>query len=247
MANTHTSFAQEVLRYNGSSTVLKGIMYRAAKEFNEKEGIKIDLKGKSTGFGIQKLLAGECDIAGGGRPLKAKEKEKGLVETKAFSDAFVIVVHPTNPLTEITSQQLTDILQGKIEEWDDLNGPKGKKIVIISPPVKSATYDHAKELLEFNELPQNTIFVDMTPTVYTKVKTFPVSIGWLSHATLMDKKDIKILQLIDNGNKSGMSQLRTMYFYTMGEPQGNSKKFIDFMKSSRGQAIITDAGFFIEN
>lgn len=128
MASTHTSSAQEVLRYNGSSTLLKGIMYKAAKEFKAEEGIEIDLKGKSTGFGIKKLLAGECDIAGGGRPLSAEEKAKGLVETEALSDAYVVVVHPTNPLNEITSQQLAGILQGKITSWDELNGPSGKKL-----------------------------------------------------------------------------------------------------------------------
>ena len=68
--------AAEIIKYNGSSTILKAIMYKAAKQFEQKEGIKFDLKGKSTGFGIKKLLAGECDIAGGGRPLKADEKNK---------------------------------------------------------------------------------------------------------------------------------------------------------------------------
>ncbi len=255
-ADIHISRAQDILRYNGSSTILKGIMYKAARAFEKKEGIKFDLKGKSTGFGIKKLLAGECDIAGGGRPLTDAEKGKGLVETKAFLDAYAVVVHPANPLSEITIDQLRGIMHGKITSWNDLNGPAGKKIVIISPPKKSAHYKFFKKMMGFQELPKNSIVVDMTPNVYKKVKTFPVSIGWLSYSTIMGKKDIKILDIINKGKKCDISPssvrsgtypfVKTMYFYTMGQPSGMSKKFIDFMKSDAGKAIVMESGFFNE-
>ncbi|MCB2184278.1 MAG: PstS family phosphate ABC transporter substrate-binding protein [Desulfobulbaceae bacterium] len=247
--------AQDAIRYNGSSTILKAVMYDAAKIFKEEKGVVFDLKGKSTGFGIKKLLAGECDVAGGGRPLSTEEQGKGLVETKAFLDAYAFIVNNSNPVNSITSEQLTGILKGQIVKWDDLNGPAGKKIVILSPPEKSAHYKNTKKIIGFDALPANSMMVDMTPNVLKKVQSFPVAIGWLSAANVNGNKDVKLLQVIHNAEEVAINQSnvlsgkypyqQTMYFYTKGEPTGSVKEFIDFMKGPKGQTIITSAGFFL--
>ncbi len=247
--------AQESLRYNGSSTILKAVMYDAAKAFKEENGVKFDLKGKSTGFGIKKLLAGECDIAGGGRPLKQEERQKGLVETKAFLDGYAFIVNKANPINSIASEQIAGIMNGKIVKWDELGGPAGKKIVILSPPEKSAHYKNAKKIIGFDKLPAHSMMVDMTPNVFKKVQAFPVAIGWLSSSNVVGKKEVKMLQVMHNGedvlaNQANLASgkypyQQTMYFYTMGEPAGEVKDFIDFMKGTKGQTIITNAGFFL--
>ncbi len=247
--------AQESLRYNGSSTILKAVMYDAAKVFKEEKGVKFDLKGKSTGFGIKKLLAGECDIAGGGRALKKEELEKGLVETKAFLDAYAFIVNKSNPLNSLSSDKIAEIMTGKIVKWDDLDGPTGKKIVILSPPENSAHYKNAKKIIGFDKLPSHSMMADMTPNVSKKVQSFPVAIGWLSSASVVGKTEVKVLQIVHNGEEIPINQAnlasgkypyqQTMYFYTMGEPAGKVKDFIDFIKDAKGQTIITNAGFFL--
>ncbi len=254
-ASVAFSEAQETIRYNGSSTILKAIMSQAATAFEAQEGIKFDLKGKHTGFGIKKLLADECDIAGGGRPLKEDEKKKGLVETKLFMDTAAFIVHQSNPLTKIDSAQLTGVLKGSLNHWDDIGGPEGKKIIIISPPLASMHYKNVKKFIGFDALPKNSMTVDVPPNVYKKVKSFPVSIGWLSHANVANKKDVKTLDIVIDGEAVTINQAnvtsgkypyqQTMYFYTKGNPEGNVKKFIEFMQADSGNAIITEAGFFL--
>lgn len=249
------SEAQETIRYNGSSTILKAIMTQAVTAFEAKEGIKFDLKGKHTGFGIKKLLADECDIAGGGRPLKEDEKKKGLVETKLFLDTGAFIVHQSNPITKLDSTQITDILKGSLNQWGDIGGPEGKKIIIISPPLESSHYKNIRKFVGFDALPKNSMIVDVPPNVYKKVKSFPVSIGWLSYANVANKKDVKTLDIVFDGEAVTINQAnvssgkytyqQTMYFYTKGSPEGNVKKFIEFMQSKSGDAIITEAGFFL--
>ncbi len=249
------AYAEDNIRYNGSSTILKAVMHKASSTFKGQTGVKFDLKGKSTGFGIKKLLAGECDIAGGGRPLKGDEKAKGLAETKVFLDAYAFIVHKSNPINKISSEQITGILNGSISTWDELGGLAGKKIIILSPPEASAHYKNAKKIIGFAELPKNSMKVDMTPNVYKKVKSFPAAIGWLSRANVLKAKDIKILDIEHNGASVPMNQdnlssgnypyQQSMYFFTKGEPGGNVKKFIDFVKGDEGQKIITEAGFFL--
>ena len=239
------ALAAGTIRYNGSSTIMKAIMYDAAKQFEQKEGVKIDLKGKSTGYGIKKLLAGECEFAGGGRALKPEEKAKGLEAFPIFKDGCSIIVNSSNPVSNISKDQLAAILRGEITSWDELGGPSGKKIIIISPPSDSSHYKNVQKQLGFDKLPGNAMVMDMTPDVYSKVKTFPLSIGWLSVSTIKGKNDIKTIT-VDGGDASGeFLYTKSMYFYTMGEPGSEVNKFMNYLKGDQGKAIITRAGFLL--
>jgi phosphate transport system substrate-binding protein len=239
------AFAAETIRYNGSSTIMKAIMYDAAKQFEQEEGVSIDLKGKSTGYGIKKLLAGECDFAGGGRTLKPEEKAMGLEEFPIFRDGCSVIVHSSNPVGKISKDQLAGILRGEITSWDQLGGPSGKKIIIISPPGDSSHFKNAQKLLGFDKLPNNAMSMDMTPDVYSKVKTFPLSIGWLSVSTINGKNDIKTIK-IDGGAASGeFLYTKSMYFYTKGAPGSEVNNFMKFLEDDRGREIITRAGFLL--
>lgn len=239
------AFAAETIRYNGSSTIMKAIMYDAAKQFEQEKGVSIDLKGKSTGYGIQKLLAGECDFAGGGRTLKPEEKAKGLEEFPIFRDGCSVIVHSSNPVSKISKDELAGILRGEITSWDQLGGPSGKKIIIISPPGDSSHFKNTQKLLGFDKLPKNAMSMDMTPDVYSKVKTFPLSIGWLSVSTINGKKDIKSLKIENDSGPGDYLYTRPMYFYTKGAPSSDVSNFLDFLKTDQGRSIITKAGFLL--
>ena len=94
----------------------------------------------------------------------------------------------------------------------------------------------------------------MTPHVYNKVKVFPASIGWLSYANVNNKRDVKILKIKKQGEEIELNQsnivsgkypyLQAMYFYTMGAPKDNTKKFIDFVQSETGADLLMQMGFF---
>lgn len=249
-----SAYASNKIRYNGSSTILKGVMYKASTQFKKSQGVSFDLKGKSTGYGIKKLINGECDIAGGGRPLKSDEKAKGLIETKLFLDAHAFIVNKSNTVKELSTNQIKAVLSGKVSTWDQLGGAAGKKVVIVSPPLNSAHYKVAQKIIGFKALPKNAIKSDTTPKVYGKIKKFPVGIGWLSNASLKGKKTVRTLSINNKGKSVSISQStlengqypykQTMYFYTMGQPKGDIKKFIDYMKGSKGAAIIKQAGFY---
>ncbi|OQX13688.1 MAG: hypothetical protein BWK80_42605 [Desulfobacteraceae bacterium IS3] len=249
------SYSQEMIKVNGSAVLGKLLMPKAAEEFEKLEKVKFDLKYKTTGYGIEKLLAHECDVAAGARPLELSEKEKGLVETEICLDGYAFIVHESNPVKKIASEQIADIFKGKITSWDELGGFPGKKITIISPPIDAAYYVTAKKLIGFDTLPEGAIQVEMTTMVYETVKSHPLSIGLVSYADIMDKKDVNILDILHKGKHAKITQTHVyfgtypysqgMYLFTVGEPTGNVKKFIAFFKSKEGKRVIMDAGFFL--
>ena len=100
-------------------------------------------------------------------------------------------------------------------------------------------------MLGFDKIPKNTMSMAMTPDVYSKVKTFPLGIGWLSVSSIKGKKDIKAITT-DNEDVSGeYLYTRPMFFYTKGEPVSGVRKFMNYLKSDDGKAIITKAGFLL--
>ena len=250
-----TVLAAETIRYHGSSTILRAIMYKAAKGYKKTADVNFDLKGKSTGVGIEKLFAGECDIAGGGRPLKEGEKGKGLVETKVFIDAYAVIVNKKCPLDRISTKDFSDILMGNLSSWGETSWALNSKIRIYAPPSKSAHYKNLKKNIGFKELPHGSKHADMTPSVMYDVKSTYTAIGWLSYANVVKNHGVKILEIIDNGQPIAINQANLtsgaypysqgMYFYTQGQPEGAIKDFIAFLQSSEGETIIKEAHFFL--
>ncbi|MDH4317331.1 MAG: substrate-binding domain-containing protein [Desulfobulbaceae bacterium] len=251
------AFAAEQIRYHGSSTVVS-VVTNAVTAFNKKEGIVIDVKSKSSGVGVEKLLAGECDIAGVGRPLTDELRARGLVATKLFSDAYVVIVNEHVPLKSLDTKQLGDLVTGKITSWVELIPGNDYKIKVVAPPPGSAHYQNFQQMFAIQSLPQGAIVADMTPFVMDKVGQHPRAIGWLSYSTLhrstANKAKVKMLGIqtgagvvlptADSVRSNAYPFIEEQYIYTKGEPAGNVKKFIDFLKGSGGREIIVKTGFF---
>ena len=83
--------------------------------------------------------------------MKPAEKEKLRdrynttgVEIPVARDGLSIYLHATNPLNELTMDQLKQIFTGKITNWKDVGGPDAR-IIVYSRENSSGTYVFFKE------------------------------------------------------------------------------------------------------
>jgi len=118
----------------GSTTVLP-IAQAAAEAFMKKRpDINISLSGGGSGDGIKALIDKSTDIANSSRDMKPEEvklaRERGVdpVAHRVAIDAIVPIVHPTNPITDLTIEQLSLIYQGKITNWKEVGGADKKSL-----------------------------------------------------------------------------------------------------------------------
>ncbi|MDH4317313.1 MAG: substrate-binding domain-containing protein [Desulfobulbaceae bacterium] len=247
--------AAEAIRYHGSSTVVQ-VVAKASLPFQQQSGIVLDIKSEGSSVGIEKLLAGECDIAGVGQPLTDDLKSKGVVATKLFSDAYAVIANQHVPVDALQLEQLQGILTGKNVSWADFAPGKEYTIKLVTPPASSAHFTNFQQRFGIEALPLGTTVTDKAPYVAEEVMRHPRAIGWLSYSTVhLHRENIKILgitagnEVIQLDEKSVSSReypfISDQYIYTMGEPSGNVKKFIDFLNSQNGKAIIIDSGFFV--
>ncbi|KPQ43596.1 MAG: phosphate ABC transporter substrate-binding protein, PhoT family [Candidatus Methanoperedens nitroreducens] len=133
-----------VLKLDGSTTVYP-IAKTASEEFMKLHpAVTIDVQQSSTGEGLVKFLAGETDISDATRAPKdneyAEAKQKGmkLHMIVISNDAVGVIVHPSNPLSDLTTAQLKAIyFDGTVTDWSQItNGTKKGKIKIYNTDPK---------------------------------------------------------------------------------------------------------------
>ena len=117
-------------RIKGSDTVLPIAQQTAERFMTLNPSARVTVTGGGTGVGISALLDQTTDIAMASRAIKFSEKMKvkaageDLAEVPIAYDALAVVVHPSNPVTQLTRQQLEDIFRGKITNWQQVGTEK---------------------------------------------------------------------------------------------------------------------------
>jgi phosphate transport system substrate-binding protein len=248
-----------VLKLDGSTTVYP-IAKTAAEEFMKLHpAVTVDVQQSSTGEGLVKFLAGETDISDATRAPKdkeyadAKKKGMGLHMTIISNDAVGIIVHPGNPLSDLTTAQLKAIyFDGTITDWSQLtNGTKKGKINIYNtdPKISGTAELFNTKITGHAEKPyvNGTTIVHPTPKMIPTIKNDPDGIAYTPVNWI--NSDVKMVKV--NGVAPTQQTIldtsyllsRKMYMITDGVPTGLKREFINFILSEQGQNIVQKEGF----
>lgn len=248
-----TALAADSVVIKGSTTVLPVAQGTLEAFMKANPGVQMSLSGGGSGEGIKALIDKTTDIATSSREIKDKEvelaKSKGVnpVAHVVAYDAIIPVVHPKNKVSNLTIDQLSQIYQGNITNWKEVGGDD-LKIVVISRDSSSGTFeswDHfvmkkAKVTPRAQMLASNGALV--TAVAKNKYAIAYLGIGYVN-------KSVKPLQVngVTASIQTAMSKeypfSRELYMYTNGEPQGQTAKYISFVKSADGQKIVAREGF----
>lgn len=118
------SLGANAQRIKGSDTVLPVAQQTAERFMNQHPDARVTVTGGGTGVGISALMDHTTDIAMASRPIKFSEKMKikgageEVDEVIVAYDALAVVVHPSNPVKQLTRQQLEDIFRGEDKQLE---------------------------------------------------------------------------------------------------------------------------------
>jgi phosphate transport system substrate-binding protein len=121
LASASVFAAAGPLIWRGDITVARGVVGDVAKAWEKAGNGKIEVQSFNTASGLDALEKGQADLAGTARPAFGAA-EAGLTFTPVAWDGVVLITHPSNPVSNITMQQLHDIYYGKITNWKELGG-----------------------------------------------------------------------------------------------------------------------------
>ena len=123
------AFAAGEIVMNGSTTVLPFAQSTAEAFMKNNPGIKISVSGGGSGNGAKAIVDGTADIANMSREMKKEEIEKATAkgitpkQHVVAVDCIIPIVHPSNPVKNLTTAQLKDIYMGTITNWKEVGGP----------------------------------------------------------------------------------------------------------------------------
>lgn len=247
-------FAAGEIVMNGSTTVLPFAQSTAEAFMKNNPGVKISVSGGGSGNGAKAIVDGTAHIANMSREMKKEEIEKasakGIKPVKhvVAVDCIVPIVHPSNSVKNLTTAQLKDIYMGNITNWKEVGG-LDKQIAVVGRDTSSGTFEVWEEkVMKKEPVTPRALIVASSGAVIQTVSSNPLAIGYdsLGYTNTSSVKSLTI-----NGIKGTPESARSMKFttsrllfmYTNGEPTGDVKRYLDFLKGSEGQKFVAKEGF----
>ena len=205
-----------------------------------------------SGAGITAVQEGTCDIGLSSRALKDEEKAAGLKETVLAYDGIAIIVHPDNPVSDLTIQQIAQLYTGEITNWKDVGG-NDAEVVLIGREAASGTRDGFESITGTKEKCQYRQELTSTGDVITAVSQNPDAIGYASLASIKDS--VKALNVdgvtpSEATVKDGSYKVQRPFVLVTVEGKALTpvaQAFFDYATSSDAAAIIAKAGAVAAN
>lgn len=253
-----TRESNKTLSIKGSDTVLPLSQEAIEAYQKENESAAISVTGGGSGVGIAALLNGTTDIAQSSRKIKFDEKRKleesgkEVVEVILAYDALSVVVHPENPVSGLSREQMEGIFTGKIKNWKEVGG-EDLAIIPYSRETSSGTYEFFKEnVLENKNYMNGILSMPATGGIIQSISQTKGAIGYVGFAYV--NESVKSLEVsydggqtfikptVENVKNESYPIVRPLYFYHTDLPE-EGRAFIDFILSEEGQQIVSESGY----
>jgi len=244
---------KQTLTIRGSTTVLP-IAQKAAEAYMDKHpNVDIRVSGGGSSVGVQSVGEGIADIGMASRDLKNEEKSgyPNLKPIAIAKDGIAIIVHPDNPVTSLTLEQIRGIYNGTYTNWREVSGPD-EEIVVINRDSASGTREFFwKHVMQKDDFVATALEKNSNGAVKQTVSQTPNAIGYVGlgyvdnsvKAVKIKKDGMEIEPTVENVLNGEYPISRSLYMITNGEPKGIAKDFIDFVLSEEGQRIVEEEGF----
>ena len=252
----------------GSDTMVNLAQAWAEAYAKVDSGVSVEVSGGGSGIGVAALINGTCDIANSSRKLEKEEEEKATAkyggkhptEYLVAYDALAIYVHPSNPMNEISVEQLSDLFRdgGKTSKWSELGVaiPGGQdEAVRVSRHNSSGTYHYFREAVLGKKSDFRPGSRDMSGSkdVVDLVGNTPNAIGYSGIGYRTEK--VKVLKVskktgdvaVEPTIKTTLDKTypiaRPMFMYAPPAAKPQVEAYLKWITSAPGQAIVIEKGY----
>ncbi|MBE6053207.1 MAG: phosphate ABC transporter substrate-binding protein [Clostridium sartagoforme] len=228
------------------STSVGPLMEKLAESYEGNNNVSIEINQVGSSAGIKDAINGVSEIGMSSRELKSEEKNQVSATTIAY-DGIAIITNKSNPIKNITIDQIKGIYTGKITNWKEIEGGKDAPIVVVSREEGSGTRDAFQEIVGYKseELIANAMISNATGAVKETVAGNENSIGFVSFEYLDDKVNVVNVENVEPKAElvqSGKYKISRPFIVVNkeGSLSEDGQKFIDFILSDEGQTIVKD-------
>jgi phosphate transport system substrate-binding protein len=230
------------------STTLQPLAHELGEAFNAQyPDVELDIAAGGSVVGIQAVHDGTVDIGMASRALKPEEAE-GIEQHQVAVDVIAVVVRVTNPVEDLTLEQLRAIYLGEITNWREVGG-EDQPIVAVVRGKNSGTRGAFDEIVLEKQEPA-------APEMYTAVTAGDMAVTVSEHAGAIGyvgfgnlESDLKMVSIDGvlpsegTARDGSYSLVRPLMFLTGPLTQPLAQAFIDFALGDEGQQIVEHSGW----
>jgi|GEM_PF-14625 len=260
--------AVTVIQCAGSDTIVNVAQAWAEAFADVDPDVSVEVSGGGSGTGIAGLINRTLDIANASRKMTEEERKQARANTGQDPlehvvgyDALAIFVHKDNPLEEISLEQLADIYgeKGPVDRWSQLGvtmpDPRRDKIIVTGRQSNSGTYFYFREAIlgKKGDFRLGTLDLHGSKDVTELIGRTVNAIGYtgMGYAT----PHVKMLRISKKAGDAAIPPAvsttldgtypiaRPLLMYTHGTPSGPIQKYLDWIRSPAGQAILVQSGY----
>ncbi len=253
------------IQAKGSDTMVNLAQMWAESYMQSNPEVVVAVTGGGSGTGISAMINGTASIANTSRAMKQKEQEQAaaqgidVVENIVALDGIAVVVHPDNPVEELTLDQLAGIFAGEITDWGDVGGTPGP-IVILSRESNSGTHVFFKEHVLNRgdskggvEYAPEALLLPSSQAIFEEVSQNPNAIGYVGMGyVLSGVRALKVSR--GEGLPGGSPSIETvqddsypisrpLYIYTRTDSSQDVLDYLDWIRGPEGQEIVRELDF----
>ena len=232
---------------DGSTSMEKVIGALSESYMAANKDVNVNYNPTGSGSGITAVQEGTCDIGLSSRALKDEEKAAGLQETVLAYDGIAIIVHPDNPVSDLSIEQIAQLYTGEITNWKDVGGNDAQVVLIGREAASGESITGTKDKCQYRQ--------ELTSTgdVITAVSQNPDAIGYASLASIKDS--VKALNVdgvtpSEASVKDGSYKVQRPFVLVTVEGKALSpaaQSFFDYVTSADAADIIAKAGAVAAN
>ena len=230
------------------STSMQKVIGALGEQFQaDHKGITFTYNPTGSGSGITAVSEGRCDIGLSSRALKDEEKASGLVGTTVALDGIAIIVHPDNPVSDLSIDQIAKIYTGEITNWKDVGGTDGE-IVLVGREAGSGTRDGFESIVDVKDSCKYAQELTATGAVISAVEANPLAIGYASLSAVGDTVAMVTVEGVECSEdtvKDGSYKIQRPFVFVTNKSvalSAQAQAFVDFATSKDAADLIRTAG-----
>jgi phosphate transport system substrate-binding protein len=245
------SAAAEMIRISGTGGAMETmrILGEAFRKNNPEIRVEI-LPGMGSSGSIKAVLAGRLEIGLSGRTLNGEERDQGAVETRYAKTPFVFAVNRTLKITGLTLEGVAGIYAGK-RDWE---GGKRIRLVLRSPedsdvPVLKGMSPAMSAAVDIALRREGMIVATTDHDAADAIETVPGAFGGTTLSLVVsEKRALRVLALdgvvpsVRTMADRSYPYSKTFFMVTRKNPPVAVQRFIDFVRSPAGSAILSKNG-----
>ena len=242
------------VRVVGSDTMLELDRRLAEAYMRGHPGDTVRVEGGGSGLGIEAMIDGRAEIAAASRPL-APEEVAALhdrlgtlgVRFLVARDALSVYVNASNPVRDLTLDELRSLFSGAAVDWSLVGGRAERVGVVIRPPTSGTHRFFRDHVLGGAPFSADALPAPTTRAVLSAVNSLPGAIGYGGIAYRLEGVAQIAVEGVeptaDNVRRGRYPLTRYLTFYTAQPPNGLARRFIDWCLGAEGQRIVAEVGY----